>query len=166
MARNHGKASEREAFWRGLTGRQRASGQSVPKSCGRAGVSTASSFAWKRKFREPAVVFGGKPGGDRRAGGRRQKKSDRQTKSRRRRHGDPDLAVVNEWDDTVSILRNQGDGSFVADAVSPAAETRSTTPHPAPPAWSDMQTNAPSAERPGTITSPSKKTTVSSWPAS
>jgi hypothetical protein len=48
MARRRGE--EAVAFWRGLIERQAASGLAIWRFCDRAGVSTASFHAWKRKL--------------------------------------------------------------------------------------------------------------------
>jgi hypothetical protein len=57
MART--RSRETEAYWRGLIERQADSQLSVWRFCDRAGVSTASFYAWKRKFRGQAAKHGG-----------------------------------------------------------------------------------------------------------
>jgi hypothetical protein len=49
MARRHG--NEAAAFWGNLIERQATSGLSIWRFCDRAGVSTASFHAWKRKLK-------------------------------------------------------------------------------------------------------------------
>jgi len=49
MARRRG--GEAVAYWRGVIERQAASGLSIWRFCDRAGVSTASFHAWKRKLK-------------------------------------------------------------------------------------------------------------------
>ena len=49
MARRRGE--EAVAFWQGLIERHAASGLSIWRFCDRAGVSTASFHAWKRKLK-------------------------------------------------------------------------------------------------------------------
>lgn len=62
MARRRG--DEAVAFWRSLVERQAASGLSIWRFCDRAGVSTASFHAWKRKLKlRPAAVDHAEPAG-------------------------------------------------------------------------------------------------------
>lgn len=64
MARRRG--NEAVAYWRGVIERQAASGLSIWGFCDRAGVSTASFHAWKRKLK----LRSGSPGRDTVAGPR------------------------------------------------------------------------------------------------
>jgi len=57
MART--RSSEAEVYWRGLIERQADSKLSVCRFCDRAGVSTASFYAWKRRFKRQAERPGG-----------------------------------------------------------------------------------------------------------
>lgn len=43
-------SGERERFWRGLIGRQRASGLSIARFCEQARVAPNSFFVWKRRL--------------------------------------------------------------------------------------------------------------------
>ena len=49
-------AADREAFWRKLIARQAASRLTVGELCRRAGVSTASFYAWRRRLESPDGV--------------------------------------------------------------------------------------------------------------
>lgn len=57
MARRRGE--EAVAFWRGMIERRAASGLSIWRFCQRAGVSTASFHAWKRKLKSQSKSAGG-----------------------------------------------------------------------------------------------------------
>lgn len=62
MARRRG--DEAVAYWRGVIERQAASGLSIWQFCDRVGVSKASFYAWKRKFKvRPEVSGRGQPTG-------------------------------------------------------------------------------------------------------
>jgi hypothetical protein len=45
--------ADRQRHWREAIERQQASGQSIAGFCGQEGLSLASFYAWKRRFRRP-----------------------------------------------------------------------------------------------------------------
>lgn len=47
---NRNRSVEKEAFWRGVLSRQRASGLSVRRFCLREEISEASFYAWRREI--------------------------------------------------------------------------------------------------------------------
>ena len=51
-------SEERERFWRGLIGRQPASGLSISRYCEQAGVSKNSFYVWKQRLRAKAGGLG------------------------------------------------------------------------------------------------------------